>query len=257
MGDSARGFVSALATVDPTAHVGFGAVIEDDVVVGPGCVIGNGAVIRAGTVLGREVTVEDHAVLGKRPRLGALSTAKKVDLAPLVVEDGAAIGVFACVYAGSRIGAGAIVGDHATVRERVTVGEKTVIGRGVCVENDTTIGRMVRVQTGAYVTAYTVLEDYVFIAPMVTMTNDNFMGRTEKRFAFLKGPTVRRGARVGGNAILLPGVVVGEDAFVAAGSVVTRDVPPRTLVMGVPARIVRDVPEDELLENQAYYTEKE
>jgi acetyltransferase-like isoleucine patch superfamily enzyme len=78
-------------------------------------------------------------------------------------------------------------------------------------------------------------------------TNANFMGRTEKRLELMKGPTIRRGARVGGGAILCPGVEVGEEAFVGAGAVVTKDVPPRTVVVGTPARILRDVPADELL----------
>ena len=96
-------------------------------------------------------------------------------------------------------------------------------------------------------TAYSTLEDDVFIAPCVVTTNDNFMGRTERRHELRKGPTIRRGARVGGGAVLLPGVEIGEEAFVGAGAVVTKDVPPRAVVVGNPARVLRDVPEDELL----------
>ena len=81
---------------------------------------------------------------------------------------------------------------------------------------------------------------------MVT-TNDNFMGRTERRKELMKGPTIRRGARVGGGAIVLPGIEIGEEAFVGAGAVVTKNVPPKTIVYGNPARPVRDVPEEELL----------
>jgi acetyltransferase-like isoleucine patch superfamily enzyme len=81
----------------------------------------------------------------------------------------------------------------------------------------------------------------------VVTTNDNFMGRTEKRHALRKGPTIRRGARVGGGAILCPSVEIGEEAFVGAGAVVTKDVPPRVIVVGNPARVLRDVPEHELL----------
>jgi acetyltransferase-like isoleucine patch superfamily enzyme len=84
----------------------------------------------------------------------------------------------------------------------------------------------------------------------VVTTNDNFMGRTEQRLALMKGPTIRRGARIGGGAILCPGIEVGEEAFVGAGAVVTKDVPPRALVVGSPARILREVPDEELLEQR-------
>ena len=98
-------------------------------------------------------------------------------------------------------------------------------------------------------TAYSTLEEDVFIAPCVVTTNDNFMGRTEKRKELMKGPTIRRGARIGGGAILCPGVEIGEEAFVGAGAVVTKDVPPRVIVVGSPARVLRDVDPAELREN--------
>ena len=127
------------------------------------------------------------------------------------------------------------------------IGEDVVVGRGSLVENDTTVGARTRIQAEAYVTAYSTLEEDVFIAPCVVTTNDNFMGRTERRHELVKGPTIRRGARVGGGAVICPGVEIGEDAFVAAGAVVTKDVPPRMVVFGVPARAVRPVADDELL----------
>jgi acetyltransferase-like isoleucine patch superfamily enzyme len=131
----------------------------------------------------------------------------------------------------------------------VTIADDVVVGRGALVENDTTIGAGTRIQAEAYVTAYSTVEDDVFIAPCVVTTNDNFMGRTEKRKALMKGPTIRRGARVGGGAILCPGVEIGEEAFVGAGAVVTKDVPPRKVVVGSPARVLRDVAPEELREN--------
>jgi acetyltransferase-like isoleucine patch superfamily enzyme len=136
------------------------------------------------------------------------------------------------------------------VRERVSIADDVVVGRGSLVENDTTIGRGTRIQADAYLTAYSTLEEDVFVAPCVVTTNDNFMGRTERRKALMKGPTIRRGARIGGGAILCPGVEIGEEAFVGAGAVVTKDVPPRKLVVGNPARVLRDVAVDELLEHQ-------
>jgi acetyltransferase-like isoleucine patch superfamily enzyme len=140
-----------------------------------------------------------------------------------------------------------ILGDQSCVRERVTIADDVVLGRGSLVENDTTIGARTKIQADAYVTAYSTLEDDVFVAPCVVTTNDNFMGRTEKRLALMKGPTIRRGARVGGGAILCPGVEIGEEAFVGAGAVVTKDVPPRSVVVGSPARVIREVPPEELL----------
>jgi acetyltransferase-like isoleucine patch superfamily enzyme len=121
-----------------------------------------------------------------------------------------------------------------------------VIGRGTLVENDTTVGTLTKIQADAYITAYSTLEDNVFIAPRVITTNDNFMGRTEKRHALRKGPTIRRGARVGAGAVLCPGVEIGEEAFVGAGAVVVKDVPPRVVVVGNPARTLCDVSPDEL-----------
>lgn len=208
------------------------------------------AIVYPGSVLGEGVKVLENAVVGKQPSLSPRSTAKREPLPPAVIGDGTIVSTGAIVFAGARIGARVIVGDQACVRERVDIGDDVVVGRGVLVENDTTIGALTKIQANAYITAYSTLEDNVFIAPCVVTTNDNFMGRTERRHELIKGPTVRRGARVGGGAILCPGIVIGEDAFVGAGAVVTKDVAPRMLVVGSPARVLRGVSADELLENQ-------
>ena len=151
------------------------------------------------------------------------------------------------MFAGTRIGERVIVGDQACVRERCELGADVVVGRGSLVENDTAIGARTKIQAMAYITAYSTLEDDVFIAPCVQTANDNFMGRTERRHALRRGPTIRRGARVGAGAVLCPGVEIGEDAFVGAGAVVVRDVPPRVVVVGNPAHVLRDVADEELL----------
>jgi acetyltransferase-like isoleucine patch superfamily enzyme len=198
-------------------------------------------------VLGEGVKVLEYAVVGKQPTLSPRSTAKREPLPPAELGPGTVVSTGAVVFAGTRIGARVIVGDQSCIRERCTVGDDVVVGRGTLVENDTEIGPMTRIQAGAYITAYSLLEDNVFIAPCVVTTNDNFMGRTEQRHALIKGPTIRRGARVGGGAVLCPGVEVGEEAFVGAGAVVVRDVPARVVVVGNPARVLRDVPAEELL----------
>jgi len=205
------------------------------------------AVVYPGTVLGKGVKVMENAVVGKEPALSLRSTTKREPLPPAEIGEGTIVSTGAIVFAGSRIGARVIIGDQSCVRERVTIGDDVVLGRGSLVENDTTIGAMTRIQAEAYITAYSTLEEHVFIAPGVVTTNDNLMGRTERRHELMKGPTIRRGARVGGGAILCPGIEIGEEAFVGAGAVVTKDVPPRVIVVGNPARVLRDVPDDELL----------
>jgi predicted dehydrogenase/carbonic anhydrase/acetyltransferase-like protein (isoleucine patch superfamily) len=226
----------------PNLLVGDDVVLGDDVEVGANVVLHDGCRIGAGARLG------DGAVLGKRPHLSARSTASRAPLDGLVVEEGCVISTYAIVFAGTTLGAETIVGDRATIRERCRIGPSTVVGAGAFVENDTEIGARVRIQADAYITAYCLLEDDVFIAPCVVTTNDNFMGRTERRHELMRGATIRRAARVGGAAVLLPGIEVGEEAFVGAGSVVTRDVPPRVVVVGSPARYLRDVPVEELVE---------
>jgi acetyltransferase-like isoleucine patch superfamily enzyme len=205
------------------------------------------AIVYPGTVIGEGCKILDYAVVGKQPTLSPRSTAKREKLPPLVLGPGTVVSTGAVVFAGTTVGERVIVGDQACVRERCTIGDDVVIGRGSLVENDTSVGALTKIQAHAYITAYSLLEDNVFIAPCVITTNDNFMGRTEKRHDQIKGPTIRRGARIGGGVVLLPGIEIGEEAFVGAGAVVIKDVPPRALVVGNPARQIRDVPEDELL----------
>jgi acetyltransferase-like isoleucine patch superfamily enzyme len=207
------------------------------------------AIVYPGTVLGDGCRILDYAVVGKQPTLGPRSTAEREDLPPLELGPGTIVSTGAIIFAGSRIGARVIVGDQACVRERCDVGDDVVIGRGALVENDTTVGTLTKIQADAYITAYSTLEDNVFIAPRVITTNDNSMGRTERRHALRKGPTIRRGARVGAGAVLCPAVEIGEEAFVGAGAVVVKDVPPRVVVVGNPAQALRDVSPEELLEN--------
>jgi len=208
------------------------------------------AIVYPGTVLGEGVKVLEYTVVGKQPSLSPRSTAKREDLPPAEIGEGTIVSTGAVVFAGTKVGARVILGDQSCVRERVVIGDDVVIGRGSLVENDTTIGAMTKIQAEAYITAYSTLEEHVFIAPCVVTTNDDFMGRTERRHELIKGPTIRRGARVGGGAVLLPGIEIGEEAFVGAGAVVTKDVERRMLVVGNPARVMRPVAEDELLENQ-------
>jgi acetyltransferase-like isoleucine patch superfamily enzyme len=208
------------------------------------------AVVFPGTVIGDGCKILDSAVVGKQPELSARSTTKREELPALELGPETVVSTGAIVFAGTRIGARVIVGDQACVRERCEIGDDVVIGRGTLIENDTTVGALTKIQAMAYITAYSTLEEKVFIAPGVQTTNDNFMGRTERRHELRRGPTIRRGARVGGGAVLCPGIEIGEEAYVGAGAVVVNDVPPRVVVVGNPARVLREVPPEELLEDR-------
>ena len=224
-----------------------GLVLSPTASVGDGVTFGAHVVVHDGVVIGDGCTIGDGAVLGKTPDLGRRSSAPRGELPALVLETDVRVGSGAIVFAGSQLGAGAIVGDQAFVRERTTIGPETVIGRATGVDNDVSIGARVRLQSQGYVTAYSVIEDDVFFGPCAMTTNDDTMARHPAGMP-LRGATLRRACRIGGGAILLPGVEVGEEAFVAAGAVVTSDVAPRKVVMGVPARMVRGVPDEDLLE---------
>jgi acetyltransferase-like isoleucine patch superfamily enzyme len=219
----------------------------DDVHLGDGVLFGPNVVVEEGTRIGEASVVEMNAVLGKVPRLARTSATAAENLAPLRTGVRVTVCANAVVYAGSVLADEAIVGDQAQVRERTVIGPQSVIGRGSAIDNDVTIGARVKIQTNVYITAFSVIEDDVFVGPGVTMTNDNTMDRHGPGFEF-EGPLLRRACRVGGGTVLCPGVEIGEEAFVAAGALITADVPARAVVMGVPARVVREVPDADLLE---------
>ena len=221
--------------------LGEGVVLGDGVLVGPNVTIGDGTVVGDGCV------IEPNALLGKVPRLARRPPASGERPAPLVLGDRVTVCAGAILYAGARVGDGSIVGDQAQVRERAVIGRDSVVGRGSAIDNDVAIGDRVTIQSNVYVTAFSVVEDDVFLGPGASTTNDDTMNRHPEGHA-LRGATLRRACRVGGGAVLVPGVEVGEEAFVAAGAVVTNDVPSRAVVMGVPARVVRKVSDADLLE---------
>ncbi|GLH64248.1 N-acetyltransferase [Parageobacillus sp. G301] len=241
-------FIDSSVVLDETVEVGYFTVIEKGVKIGKNVKIGNRVTIHEGTVIGDGTTIADGAVLGKPPKPAKTSTVKLSDDIPaLVIGEDCTIGANAVIYRGATIGANTLVADLASVRENVKIGNYVIVGRGVCVENHVEIGDRTKIQSNSYITAYSTLEDHVFIAPCVTTTNDNYMGRTEERFSKIKGATIKRGARVGGGVIILPGITIAEETFVAAGALVTKDTEPKTVVKGFPAKFSKMVDERELL----------
>jgi UDP-2-acetamido-3-amino-2,3-dideoxy-glucuronate N-acetyltransferase len=244
-------FIHPSAQVGAGSQLGHNSVVHEDVKIGTNCRIGSGVVIHAGSVIGNNVRIDDNTVIGKLPMKAALSAVTQdQQLDPCIIADDCMIGAMVVIYRGCTVRTKVMVADLASLRENVEVGEYTIIGRGVTIENKVRVGSRCKLETEAYITALSEIGDGCFIAPEVTFTNDNFLGRTKDRFKYHKGVTMKRGSRIGANVTVLPGLTLGEDALVAAGSVVTRDVPARKIVLGSPAKIWRDVPTDQLLENQ-------
>ncbi|MBI2266683.1 MAG: N-acetyltransferase [Armatimonadetes bacterium] len=249
-----KNFIHETAKLGENCQVGFFSVIGENVVCGNHVTIGNNVTIHAGTRIGDHVRIDDNSVIGKQPYVAATSTLKKrgdisdEPLPPLVLGEHCFVGANAVLYAGARIGKHVLIADLASIREKCEISDYVIVGRGVTIENGTTIGEYTKLQAEVYITALSTIEDRVFIAPTVSTTNDNFMARTEERFKWRKGPHIKSRARIGGNAVLLPRVTIGVEAVVGAGSVVTKDVPDYKVVMGVPARVVKDTPVEQLLE---------
>ncbi len=229
--------------------IGQNVVILDDVQIEGNVYIGHNVVIHEGTIIGKDTWVDDGAILGRIPRSGAAARRKaQQTLTPLEIGNSCVIGAQAIVYTGTKIGDEAMVGDLASIRENNIIGNRSIVGRLVMMEPNTKVGNNVVIQTGTHITGDAVIEDDVFLGDEVSTSNDNAMHRGVGEY---KGPHIKRGARIGSNSTLLPGVVIGEEAVVAAGAVVTHDVPDRKVVMGVPAKVVRDVLKNELLTPKA------
>lgn len=249
-------YIDPTATIGEGTEVGYFAVVGPRVQIGVGCKIGHNTVIHDGTVIGDRVRIDDNTVLGKLPMKASISaTTDGSAVEPAAIGDDCLIGACAVIYAGCVLGSHVLVADLASIREDVSVGDHTIIGRGVTVENHCSIGRYCKLESEAYITAYSDLGDRVFIAPQVSTSNDNYIGRTEERFKHFRGVTVETGGRIGVAAVILPGKRVGADAVVAGGSVLASNAPRRKIVLGWPARPLKDVPEEQLLENQGWEDE--
>lgn len=245
--------IAQSAQVGAKTKYGEFCCVGENVIIGNNCTLGHHVIIYENSIIGDNVRIDDGVVIGKLPMKAAISaTTKEQTLPPCSIDSDSIIGTNVIIYRGAKIGSKVLIADQSTIRENVTVGQCTIIGRGVAVENFCKIGNYVKLETNVYVTAYSEIEDRAFIAPCVTTSNDNYVGRTEERFKHFKGVTVKKGARLGVNATILPGKIINEDALVAAGALVTKDVPAKKIVAGTPAKVLRDVPSEQLLENQGW-----
>jgi acetyltransferase-like isoleucine patch superfamily enzyme len=226
-----------------------GSAIARGVEVGEGTFVGRGATIYPGVSLGSDCVVLDGAVIGRIP-IPTATTTRPVQTAfgTVVIGDGSIVGANAVLYTNTQFGRNVLLGDLSSVREGCDVGDGAILGRGVMALYDCTIGRFSRIQDQVHLVGDMIVEDHVFVGMGTVTTNDNdvFLARFGHRSTDSpqRGPTIRRLAMIGAGSTILPNLEIGEGAFVAAGAVVTRDVPAWTVYAGVPAREVRAVPVD-------------
>ena len=243
--------ISSSATIGNGTEIGEYCVIEGQVSIGENCTIAHHVVIHEGSRIGNNVRIDSQTVIGKLPMKSKNSaTTSDAELNGALIGDDCLIGAHVTIYRGSKLDDSILVADLATIRENVDIGKKTIVGRGVAVENFCTIGAFCKLETNVYITAYSTVGDYVFVAPGVLTSNDNFMGRTKERFDNFDGAHFADGSRIGVGAVILPGRTVGSEAVVAAGAVLTKNTEGEMIYAGIPAREFRSVPEKQKRANQ-------
>jgi acetyltransferase-like isoleucine patch superfamily enzyme len=247
---------ASMSKIDPSARISDSAEIGAGCIVGPGVRILGAARLENSVWLDSYVTVYGAVTIGESTYVGAgciLGYPTRQDLkesikARLGENTASGLSVLgrrcilrsgSVIYSNVTVGNDVELGHNVLIRENITIGDNTLIGTGVVVDGETTVGRGVSVQTGVYICRNSKVEDYVFLGPHCVFTNDKFIMQRESR---LEGPTVRKGASVGANSTLMPGVVIGEGAVIGAQSVVTKNIPARTIFFGIPARRAKKVP---------------
>ncbi len=242
--------IAPSAMIGTDVRIGFNVIIMDGAEIGDHVSIGHNVIIYENSRIGAHCRIDDNTIIGKKPLSSPRSIFKPpADLGPAVIGEHAQIGANVIIYVQAVIGDRNLIADFATIRENVSIGDLNIIGRNVTIENHVSIGSRNKFETNCYITAYSTVEDYCFVAPCVATSNDNYLARDKERFNHFKGITIRRGGRIGVHATILPGKTIEEDGTVAAGAVVTRDVPEAMIVIGSPAKPIQEVPESQLLKN--------
>lgn len=168
---------------------------------------------------------------------------------PAVLGDGAVVRAGSIIYADVRAGKRLRTGHHVLVRSRTIIGDDVIVGTSSVIDGDVEIGSRVKIETAVYIPTHARIGCRVFLGPRATLTNDRYPLRQRNTYR-PQGPILEDDVTIGAGAILLPGVRIGGGSFVGAGAVVTRDVPPWSLVVGNPGRVA-ELPERLREENRA------
>lgn len=236
-----------MSNISPTAIISTTAIIHENVTIENNVVIHDYVIIYPNTILKNNVEIFDHCVIGKIPKApGCISREIKSEFSPVIIDENTILSPHCTIYSAVNIGKNTLLGDNCSIREDCSVGDFCIISRNVSVNYNTKIGNRTKIMDNTHITGDAIIEDDVFISVLVATTNDNSMGRSDYDEARVKGPWIKRGSTIGAAANILPNVIIGENCIVGAGSVVTKTIPDNKVVMGVPAKIVRDVSTEEV-----------
>ena len=242
--------ISRFALVERRRLLGTGTYVEagarlfGDVQTGKGVHIDSNAVLYGPLRIGSLSYVGSNCVMGFPDVSGVDELVKSHQSKrreTTVIGEHCTLRPGVSIYSGVKVGDNVSFGHNVVVREKVTIGAESKLGTNVVVDGNCSIGSRVSVQTGVYICTYSTVEDSVFLGPCCVFTNDKYV--MQKPFKLL-GPTVKKGASIGANALLFPGITVGEGAVVGSQAMVNVDVPPRTIFAGIPARKIREVSDD-------------
>jgi len=238
--------VDFMTKISETARIASTVVIHDNVEIGNNVVIKDFVVIYPNVVIEDNVEIMEGAVIGRMPK-GARATSRKTidEYKKVVIGEGSVISPHAVIYTDVRIGKGTLVGDGASIREQCEIGDECIIARMVTINYNTKIGNKTKIIDNTHITGNMIIGNNVFISTLVSTTNDNNIGAKGYDESFVRGPIIEDNVLIGASASILPGVRIGKNSIIAAGSVVTKDVEPYSVVMGVPGRVVRKVQEEQ------------
>ena len=228
--------------ISTTAEIAKTAVIYDNVEIGDDVIIHDYVVIYPNTKIETGCEIFDHCVLGKLPTSAGITSRKiKETFETLVVGENSVLCPGVVLYAGSKIGKNNLLGDFCSIREECKIGDRCIVGRNVNVNYNTVIGHDTKIMDSTIITGNMNIGNNVFISVLVATSNDNSMGRKEYSEEHVQGATIGDGVTIGAAANILPGITIGKNVIVGASALVTKDLPENKVVMGIPAKVIRDV----------------
>jgi acetyltransferase-like isoleucine patch superfamily enzyme len=239
--------------IEGEVRLGTGTIVEPFVFIRGKVIAGKGCYFSTGSNIQGPARIGKKGFFGERTSVGFPSQHQITDFqdgkagspwinsATTRIGNNCIIRTGSVIYAGSQLGDKVRMGHNTLIREQVSIGDNTLVGTGVVIDGNTTVGKNVSIQTNVYIPWQTKIEDHVFLGPNCILTNDKY---TMRKHYELKGPILRRGVSVGAGAVILPAIEIGSEAMIGAGAVVTKNVPPKAIVYGVPAQTHSSVPDN-------------